>query len=66
MTKTKCLRCYYTMTWEQQRRQYGRLMKRGMTQKQAQELLPRCQKCMTEVLRDPAKLSERFNRPTPG
>jgi hypothetical protein len=51
---TVCLRCGYPMTWENQRRQFGRLMRRGMTTEETKALLPRCQKCMTTALRDAA------------
>lgn len=49
---TVCLRCKYPMTWEAQRRQFGRLIRRGLTKEQAKEMLPRCQKCMTVYLRE--------------
>jgi hypothetical protein len=48
----KCLDCNYPMTWEHQRRQFGRLMRLGMSVQDAKSILPRCQKCMTLLLRD--------------
>jgi SOS response regulatory protein OraA/RecX len=50
-TVTVCLRCHYPMTWEQQRRQFGRLMRKGFTKDEAKAALPRCQICMTVWLR---------------
>jgi len=35
------------MTWDQQRRQFGRLMQKGFTVDEAKAALPRCQKCLT-------------------
>jgi hypothetical protein len=48
-----CLNCGlgYGVTWEQQRRQFGRLIRRGFTAEQAKKILPRCQKCVTTYLR---------------
>jgi hypothetical protein len=47
---TVCQHCRYPMTWEAQRRQFGRLMRSGFTKAEAKALLPRCQKCMTVLL----------------
>jgi hypothetical protein len=44
---TKCQSCGNPMTWAAQRRQYGCLIKLWRTPQQAQELMPRCQKCVT-------------------
>ena len=38
------------MTWAEDRRQYGRALKRGLSPDEAKALTPRCQKCMTIVL----------------
>jgi hypothetical protein len=48
--RDKCLRCQNPMTWADQRRQYGRAMRAGMTVEEARRILPRCQKCMTVLL----------------
>ena len=47
---TCCLRCGYAMTWEAQRRQFGRLLHRGLTAEEAKALMPRCQVCITATL----------------
>lgn len=46
-----CLDCGYPMTWDAERRQFGRLLKRGLVADEAKRLLPRCQKCITQLLR---------------
>ena len=48
--KTRCKGCNYPITWAEQRRQYGRLLKRGLATDQAKAAAPRCQKCMTKYL----------------
>jgi hypothetical protein len=48
--KGRCLRCNYPMTWDAQKRQYARLLKRGMTPAEIKQLLPRCQKCVTATI----------------
>lgn len=45
--KVVCLHCQYPMTWEQQRRQFSRLLENGLTKEQAKTVMPRCQKCTT-------------------
>jgi hypothetical protein len=44
---SKCVACKNTMTWEHQRRQYGRLTRAGFS---ARDIMPRCQKCVTLYL----------------
>ncbi len=51
-TKGKCPRCNGPMTWSEQRRQYGRLAKHGMSPEQIKPLMPRCYRCITAWLRD--------------
>jgi hypothetical protein len=47
----KCLGCGWTkMTWREQRQQYGRAIRRGLSADEAKKLMPRCQKCVTEIL----------------
>jgi len=52
--KTKCRGCNHPITWEAQRRQYGRLVRRGFEPAEVKPILPRCQKCVTRWLRDRA------------
>jgi hypothetical protein len=49
MSQIRCRDCRYLMTWAEQRKQYGRLMRRGVDNIKAAQ--PRCQKCMTKYLR---------------
>ncbi|MBN2291062.1 MAG: hypothetical protein JXM70_01480 [Pirellulales bacterium] len=46
--QAQCKTCKEPMTWREQRRQYGRCVRRGMTKFEIQEALPRCQKCLTQ------------------
>lgn len=49
--KTKCRGCGRQIsTWAEQRKQFGRAIKRGLNYEQAKEASPRCQKCMTNYL----------------
>jgi len=43
----RCKDCRRILTWAERRRQYGRLLRRGLTEEQVKGALPRCQKCMT-------------------
>jgi hypothetical protein len=45
-----CLRCGNRMSWSEQRRQFGRLLRRGLTTTDAKALMPRCQTCLTAIL----------------
>lgn len=47
-----CKRCKTTVTWAEQRKQYGRLIRAGLELSQAKEAGPRCKKCMTVYLRE--------------
>lgn len=49
-SNAKCLNCNFQMTWDAQKRQYGRIKKKGLTDEQIKTALPRCQKCMTIYL----------------
>jgi hypothetical protein len=40
------------MTWAEQRRQFGRLVQKGMALEQVKQLLLRCQKCVTKWLKE--------------
>jgi hypothetical protein len=47
----RCRGCgQYGITWAEQRRQYGRLLRRGISPEAVKGLLPRCQKCVTALL----------------
>lgn len=46
-----CLRCGYRITWAEQRRQYGRLIRRGKSHDEANALMPPCQRCTTAALK---------------
>lgn len=45
-----CLGCGFRITWREQRRQFGRLLRLGRSKEEASALLPRCQKCVTAKL----------------
>jgi hypothetical protein len=45
-----CLDRGREMTWAEQRRQFGRAIRAGLTADEVKTLTPRCQKCMTLVL----------------
>jgi hypothetical protein len=51
-SKALCSGCGRQMTWEQQRRQYGRLLRAGKAPVEAKALTPRCQKCVTAAVRE--------------
>jgi hypothetical protein len=47
----KCLGCgWIMMTWAEQRRQFGRAVRAGLSLDETKQLMPRCQKCTTEAL----------------
>jgi hypothetical protein len=46
-TKIRCLQCGLGMTWAEQRRQYGRLIRKGLNPQDAKAITPLCQKCIT-------------------
>jgi len=49
---SKCLSCGYNITWAEQRRQFARVIKDyGVPPEIAKQLLPRCQRCVTRMLR---------------
>jgi hypothetical protein len=53
MNYIKCVDCKRPcLTWADQRRQYGRVLRAGLTPKEAKALMPRCQKCTTKALRE--------------
>jgi hypothetical protein len=51
MSLSKCLDCGRPVTWDEQRRQFGHAIKvYGLTQQEAKQAMPRCQKCTTTLL----------------
>ena len=46
----KCRNCLGEVTWSEQRKQFARLLKR-LPMAEAKPLLPRCQKCVTEIVK---------------
>jgi len=46
-TKIRCLRCGLGMTWAEQRRQFGRLIRKGLSPQEVKTIAPLCQKCIT-------------------
>jgi hypothetical protein len=42
-----CLGCGYLMTWAEQRRQFGRLIRLGLGRDEAKARMPRCRRCIT-------------------
>jgi hypothetical protein len=64
--QNRCRSCGNAMTWADQRRQYGRLIQRGLTPQATAELMPRCQKCVTTHLRDVINKDQDNAEPTSG
>jgi hypothetical protein len=48
----RCRGCKWPITWSDQKRQYRRLLDRGLSPADAREAMPRCQKCVTRFLRE--------------
>jgi hypothetical protein len=46
-----CAVCSRGLTWAEQKRQYGRALRAGLASDEAKRLMPRCQKCLTDILR---------------
>jgi hypothetical protein len=51
----RCKRCGTIMTWAANKRQFGRLLHRGVAESDAKDILPSCQKCNTILLRNKEK-----------
>jgi hypothetical protein len=47
--KDRCQRCGTPMTWAEQRRQFGRAIRYGLTVEVAKAEMPKCGKCVTEL-----------------
>lgn len=50
VSKSRCQSCKMPVTWMEQKRQFARCLQKGMTAEQAQAILPRHQKCLTQFL----------------
>lgn len=50
VNKTRCLSCNHPITWAEQKKQFGRLVRKGLSSEQAKRLLPWCGKCVTNAL----------------
>ena len=51
-----CRQCYYPqLTWSEQRQQFGRLIDAGYSREQIKQLMPRCRRCVSELLRAAGK-----------
>src|SRR5690348_4640516 len=46
----RCLSCGIPITWAEQRRQFGRLVKVGANPQTAKAAMPRCYRCVTSLL----------------
>ena len=46
----QCKKCRNPMTFAEQRRQWGRLVRMGMGHKEAGRMMPLCQKCTTQAI----------------
>jgi hypothetical protein len=63
-----CADCNGRVTWSGQRRQFGRAVQDyGLTPEEAKQIMPRCGKCLTELMRERGrKATTRRIRPLPG
>jgi len=51
-----CRQCYYPqLTWSEQRQQFGRLIYAEYSREQIKRLMPRCSRCVSELLRAAGK-----------
>lgn len=57
MNKIHCKGCGHSMTWAEQCKQWGRMLRTGLDEAQAKSLQPRCQKCVTAYFREQAILT---------
>jgi hypothetical protein len=57
--KNRCRRCGYAITWSERRRQFGRVIRKGLTPDATKELMPLCQKCCTVECREMAARIDR-------
>jgi len=48
-----CKQCNTQINWDDQKRQYARLIAKGFTEQEAKEKLPLCHKCVTRTPKPP-------------
>jgi hypothetical protein len=53
MTIIRCKQCNTQINWDDQKRQYARLIAKGFTEAEAKEKLPLCHKCVTRTPKPP-------------
>lgn len=53
-----CINPHSRLTWAEQRKQYGRCLKHGLTPAEAKAAMPLCQKCCTKFLRTSPRNAE--------
>ena len=46
----KCLGCGYPLAWDNKRKAYARAIGYGLSPEEANRAMPRCSKCITELL----------------
>jgi hypothetical protein len=49
--RIRCQNCNCEMTWSEQKRQFGRMLRKGLSIEDAGRLSPRCSKCVTQFFR---------------
>ena len=57
-TKKRCRDCQWPITWAEQRKQWERCLRRGLSKPAAKAALPRCQKCLTRHLKQLETISD--------
>jgi hypothetical protein len=58
VSQNRCRGCRFPITWTEQRRQYLRMGRCGLTKAEAKQASPRCGKCVTRWLRGRAAPTE--------
>jgi hypothetical protein len=62
-----CVSCNGRLTWSEQRRQFAIAIKVfGLTPEEAKQIMPRCGKCLTELMRERGRKRAPRIRPLPG
>ena len=56
---TKCKRCGIGITWDDQKRQYGRAMRMGFSPAEWKEFGPMCQKYLTSYAEEQGRKEDR-------
>ncbi len=49
--RNRCTQCHGGMTWAEQKKQWGRMVRAGTNEVDATAAQPRCQKCTTAYLK---------------